>query len=340
MAELLAIGKDLKGLSLASTLNADGTAVLKLAGDGYKPELRLTKAEVAAVVATLGAKPVEPPAPPPPSGFTAGLVLNSDAQLPAALSPKLLRVEFGIGEGTRNLETVAASYARAGAQLQPLAGFANRIPSAQEAKGLAAWAKAGPFDNIEFGNETSYSYQLGGKAGGEYAVRFREAAEVLTPLGVGLLCQADDGNSGSSEWVDKMFAAVPDLLNHVAGWVIHPYLTSGGVGKLERMISQLANHGDTNIPIMVTEFGIPTDNGRTLSDGTHYTYSEAGGLLESTLKAFETVAKGRLRSLLVYQAKDQQSSGSTTNREAYFGALTSSQQPKGSFTTAVKTLLA
>lgn len=60
MAELLAIGKDLKGLSMTSKANADGSAVIDLAGDGYRPELRLTKAEVLSLL-----KALAPPAPAP-----------------------------------------------------------------------------------------------------------------------------------------------------------------------------------------------------------------------------------------------------------------------------------
>jgi hypothetical protein len=49
VSELLAAGKDLKNLSTTfSPLKADGTAEVLMSGDGYKPELRFTAAEVLA----------------------------------------------------------------------------------------------------------------------------------------------------------------------------------------------------------------------------------------------------------------------------------------------------
>lgn len=239
--------------------------------------------------------------------------------------------------------------ARSGTTLQPVFGFSGRIPSAAEAKSLGAVAKGVPsVHHLEFGNETSYGYQYGdGYASASYKERARryatlvkEAGEAVAPYGDGILAQAEDGGSGSSTWVDEMFAAVPDLTRYVAGWTIHPY-TNGGSGKMERMVSDLARYGDTLTPIDVTEWGVPTDNGPVLSDGTHFSFLEAAALVPQWTTALRTAAlRHPLASFIVYQVRDQQPSGVTTNREAYFGALTHTDGTKGAFTTAIETLLA
>jgi hypothetical protein len=64
MSELLAAGKDLKNLSTTFTLQSNGTGLVEMSGDGYKPELRLTAAEIAEAVKAWTPKPA-PPAPKP-----------------------------------------------------------------------------------------------------------------------------------------------------------------------------------------------------------------------------------------------------------------------------------
>lgn len=66
MAELLALKQDVKGLTSTPILNADGSGAIKLEGQGLKPELRLTKAEIAQVMAVWSKPAPAPPAPPKP----------------------------------------------------------------------------------------------------------------------------------------------------------------------------------------------------------------------------------------------------------------------------------
>ena len=48
----------------------------------------------------------------------------------------------------------------------------------------------------------------------------------------------------------------------------------------------------------------------------------------------------RLGLFLLYQVRDQAPSGTSTNREAYFGLLQHELQPKGEYTTAAEEVLA
>ena len=166
-----------------------------------------------------------------------------------------------------------------------LAEFANRVATADEARGLAAWAREfGPggtfWDGrtdgayapryIEFGSETSYSYQGTWDRGGEYALRVRDAYEAIQAANprVGLLVQADDTSITTARWVNDMFDAVPNLASMVSMWTVHPYgPRSRWEPRLQALVSQTAARGaPVSIPIAVTEWGVATDDGRTLSD--------------------------------------------------------------------------
>ena len=300
--------------------------------------------------------PVEPPHEEPASSFTPGIVQgveSLDWQADSILRPKIARIEFGLSEAHLHEHVAAcvAALAKTGTVLQPLLGFAGRVPTIVESRaGAQATANVLGIQRIEFGNETSYGYQYGdGSSSASYKARARaiavdvkEAAIVSKPYSVGILDQAEDGGSGTSVWVDEQFAAVPNLPEYVSGWVIHPYGTSGPA-KLERMISQLARHGETSKPIDVTEFGIATDNGRTLTDNygwpRNLTYSQAASLLPEAVGKLHTIAKGRLRSFELYQGRDQAVTATSTNREAYFGALQRNDTAKGPYTTAAQALL-
>jgi hypothetical protein len=321
------------------------------------------------------------PAPPPPppveeqpagsSSFEPGLNSGSDPtyDLPGAqqLGAKVVRLAFNLGETAQQIEPVVAEYANEGIRVAPMADFDNIIPTPAQAQSLAGWAQAfGPggtfwahrsdgslaMRTIEFGNETSYSYQYSNHTpegyasrAQSYALRFAEAANTIKAVnpGVGLLAQGDAGNAGSV-WVENLFKAVPNLGTLVAGWTIHPY-GPGWRARLQTLISQTAAQGaPATIPIDITEWGLSTDNGSCVTEnygwGTCMTYQQAGETLTQTASEMHQTLGSRMGMLMLYQIRDQQRPGATNNREAYFGAVQHELQPKGAYTTAVKTLLA
>ncbi|HEX5852795.1 MAG TPA: hypothetical protein VFY36_06865 [Solirubrobacteraceae bacterium] len=322
------------------------------------------------------------PAPPPPppaeeqppaesSHFEPGLNSGSDPtyDLPGAeqLGAKVVRLAFNLGETASQIERVVAQYANEGIRVAPMADFDNFIPTPAQAQSLAGWAQAfGPggtfwahrsdgrlaMRTIEFGNETSYSYQYtdhtpAGYASRaqSYAQRFAEAANAIRAAnpGVGLLAQGDAGNAGAV-WVENLFKAVPNLGTLVAGWTIHPY-GPGWRTRFQTLISQTAAQGaPATIPIDVTEWGLSSDNGNCVTEnygwGTCMTYQQAADTLTQTANEMRQVLGGRMGMLTLYQIRDQQRPGATNNREAYFGAVQHELQPKGAYTAAVKALLA
>ncbi len=320
------------------------------------------------------------PAPPPPppveeqpasSTFEPGLNSGSDPtyDLPGAeqLGAKVVRLAFNLGETAPQIERVVAEYANEGIRVAPMADFDNAIPTPAQAQSLAGWAQTfGPggtfwahrsdgrlaMRTIEFGNETSYSYQYtdhtpSGYASRaqSYALRFAEAANAVKAAnpGVGMLAQGDAGNAGSV-WVENLFKAVPNLGTLVAGWTIHPY-GPGWKARFQTLISQTAAQGaPATIPIDVTEWGLSTDNGNCVTEnygwGTCMTYQQAGETLTQTANEMRQTLGSRMGMLMLYQIRDQQRPGATNNREAYFGLVQHELQPKGAYTTAAKALLA
>ena len=121
------------------------------------------------------------PAPPPQPSFTVGMVSGPAAGWEAGLTsagnlhPKVVRVPLQIGASVSSVQTQVAGLAAKGEQALLMAEFYGSIPSTSQAQNLATWApptaRAAPSGraratrptgcrrDIEFGNETSYSYQ-------------------------------------------------------------------------------------------------------------------------------------------------------------------------------------
>ena len=145
---------------------------------------------------------------------------------------------------------------------------------------------------IEFGNETSYGYQYGDNYGTasyadraeNYARRFAHAAGAIAMTGrsaSGLLAQADDGGSGSAELGQPHVPSGAEP-GHDGRRLDGPPLRPARPLEAE---DGPARHADRRqrrpgaIPIDVTEYGISSDNGASLSDNYGWpatlTYAQA-----------------------------------------------------------------
>ncbi len=325
--------------------------------------------------------PATPAGPSTSANFQAGLVSNAAyaSELPhiRALGAKTARLEFDISTPAAELAPFMDSYAKAGIKPLLLAGFHGRSPSTAEARNLASWAaaygpggtfwqgKSHPADtavtNIEFGNESNQSYQYAELASDpnwagsafyadlatKYALGFQQAAQAIAAANakVGLLAIGDTPGNWRS-WMGNVYKAVPDFDGYVAGWVMHPYgPASRWQPNMDTSLEILASHGaPSTIPIVITEYGIATDNGRCLSDNYGWdkcmTYDAAGSALSSTVSEMRARYGSRLAAMYLYQANDQKAPATTSNREAFFGGLTMDGAAKGGYTAAVKALLA
>jgi hypothetical protein len=300
-------------------------------------------------------------------GVTAGSAFSYELPFITSLGAGSARLIYNIGTAASTMATVIDQYARAGVRPLLVAHFYGRLPTAAEAQNVATWAKAyGPggtfwvgktypantaVNRIEFGHETSYSYQFSDNSlatyaarAQTYALRFKDAQVAVRAANpnVGLLAQGDNAVNGTA-WVSNMFKAVPDLGSRAAGWTIHPYGPNWKT-RIDATISSTRAAGSPDRPIWVTEYGLSTDNGRCLSDNYGWskcmTYAQAATTLHSVLTGMLTAYGGRLGALFLYQAHDQAATGTQTGREYYFGATQSKGQAKGAYTTEAKADLA
>ncbi len=200
--------------------------------------------------------------------------------------------------------------------------------------------------HLEIGNEDSYGYA--GKTptsqiptvSAQYARTIKAYAAALNAAGlnVGLLAQADDALRGAA-WNDGMFAAVPDLHLHVAGWTVHPDTAGREVERLQRATDQTAAHGaPRDMPIFATEWGIASTatgvtlvadlgrrvNGVPVLEPDNYghspnlTHHQAAALEPKVIATMRTVPQ--LRQVIVYNSHD--GAPASNKREDNFGRLT------------------
>jgi len=312
-----------------------------------------------------------PPALPVVAGFRTGVTTGTSFsyELPfvSALGARNARLIYNIGTSASSMASVIDAYARAGVRPLLVAHFYGRLPTVAEAQNVATWAKAyGPggsfwagksypantaVNRIEFGHETSYSYQFADNSlstyaarAKTYALRFKDAQVAVKAANpnVGLLAIGDNAVNQSA-WVVNMFKAVPDLGARAAGWTIHPYGPTWKT-RIDSTIASTKAAGSPDLPIWVTEWGLSTDNGRCLSDNYGWskcmTYTQAATTLHSVLTSMLTTYGTRLGAFFLYQAHDQAATGTQTGREYYFGALQSKGQAKGGYTSEAKADLA
>ncbi len=311
-----------------------------------------------------------PPAPTPTSfqmGVVAGSALSWELPFVQQLGAHSARMEFSIGTSASSMASTIDAYAKAGIRPLLLAGFGGGTPTAAQSQNLASWAAAyGPggtfwagksypsntaVTDIEFGNETSYSYQFSDNSSSTYAaraqtyaLRAKDAAVAITAANpkVGLLVQGDNAQQQTA-WVQNMFKAVPNLGNLADGWTIHPYGPNWAT-RIDSTVNSTKAAGSPNLPIWVTEYGLSTDNGRCLSDNYGWdkcmTYNEAATTLHGVLTGMQSRYGSRLGGFYLYAAHDLYGSGTQSGRESYFGALQLNKSSKGTFTSEVKNDLA
>ena len=154
---------------------------------------------------------------------------------------------------------------------------------------------------------------------------------------MGLLAQADDGNCGCATWVNAMHTAVPEPGDHGRRLDRPPLRPEEPLGAPHRSAHRPDGRlgWSSSIPIDITEYGMATDNGRTLTDNydwpTNQTYQQAADAV--TLTVNQMLAKpgfgSRLRLFTYFQGHDQQASGSSNEREYYFGVMKSDGSRQG-----------
>lgn len=296
MAELLAIGKDLKGLALTPTLNADGSGTLKLIGDGFKPELRLAKTEVASVLATLGAKPVES-LPPPPVDMvvavdTGGWTGNLHTELIAAGITKF-RVQRGAAPAVP-AGHIASVIAGGGGSIGGINPAAHKTEVTQLAE-LGPESiedlnePGGPWDESDPTNYTAYVGLLKAAREGVEAAKHKPA----------LICSWDGGVGGSQ--VFGLGVKNAGGLQYVDGVTVHPY--GGSAGQHGGALGDRGNveraYKETGLPVYVTEVGWPQN---ATSDSQAWTKEQQAENIANFIAWARST--GYVRLVVVFNAVD------------------------------------
>lgn len=320
------------------------------------------------------------PSPPGGGAFLSGINVGSwgdhtqPANDAALLRAKNIRLGVSIQTSTSTLDSYFDRYWAKGISVMLLAEFEGRVPTSSESRSVAAWAsrygaggsywtgKANPTPTrwIEFGNETAYTYQFSDNSAWtyaqrakDYAARVREARQAMdaqgsVARGVGLLAQSDPNPA----WTANMFAGVPEVASYVAGWTMHPYGPPNVIrDKMDSAMANLAGQGaevTASKPMFITEYGIASDNGRTLQSNygwpRNLTYAQAADSYRAAESTMRGTYGNRLRLLIIYCGRDQKSPGTTDYQEHYFGSLTNNNwgmvgAPKGEITTAVQGIM-
>lgn len=273
-----------------------------------------------------------------------------------SLGVSIVRLPAAADASPDSLEAPVAAFEAQGIRPVLLAEYGwDRDPTVPEARNVGTWARrfGTRIAGIEWGNETFSRHARGPSSGGVYG---RTVAVALRAVRAGnprvpLLVQADDGNTGLEDAVRDMFAAAPGLKRRSAniGWTIHPYGTQW-MARMDRLISQVTRFGgkvSARHPIWVTEFGLATDDGRTLhASGTPNNYGwnpamsfgEAAQILRDTVEGMRARYGSRLRTFMYFQREDQAMPGASTEREGYFGLLRKGGGDKGPLTAEFRRL--
>ena len=321
---------------------------------------------------------VTPPTPPPSGGgsgsgaFEMGLVPESmgpsEPGIIHGLGGHSVRMEFEIGVPASQLAPIVEGYAREGIRVMPLVGFDKTLPTPAQARNIATWAAefgpggsfwqgkslpaAAAMTTMEFGNETSYAYQFSDNSTAAVAARAQTYAIPLQgSLRSGPRGQPPGRNSrpgrrrrlGGIDLGQQHVQSGPesrrtgDRLDDPPVWARmaaidrstdlpdagsrrpqqHPHLHHGvGPGHRQRTLPQ-----------------------RQLRLEQVHELSEAANALGSTVAGMRARYGPRLHAFYLYQAQDQGPSGTSNNREEYFGALQTDGSSKGPYTAEVQSLL-
>lgn len=291
-------------------------------------------------------EPDEPP-PPPPGRFRFGLGSSSDSGLSARIGQEagvhiMRSSDWSSDKSASSAVADAKVYLDRG--IEPIILFNEDNPEAAVPANLQAIAAALRPLNVtrfEWTNELLYNYK---KGGGFAAPLARSAVRASAALRAGnpdaKFCMPFDNDSGSSpeQIVNDMYQAVPDFHNaaRIYANVFHTYgpPSQYHTQKVRRFVAALKAKGQPDTPIIITEDGYSSDNGRNLSNNYGYktngTYDEGGQAIREKIAYLlaDAVIGPRLETFILYKAHDQQPPGAGTDREWYFGVKTSNGQTR------------
>jgi hypothetical protein len=286
MAELLAFGRDQKGLTATPKLNSDGSGSIALASGTLHPELRLTASEVAAALTAWTAKPAPTPpaptpvpAPPQPTPTTSVIFGTNDGsgwnRAPGLPASEIIAAGMTSErlEGTGGLalskacgfkdQVVIVGNTSSGSSLVSVNVTAHTAQVLREAEACAA---AG-VELLEFGNEMYLKGRSHNGEGAAYAALFVSAWAAIKAKGLNVKLLA---NCDAVNWIASMTTAQLKTIVEAGGFTIHPYGDPSWSYGLAGYLEQLALAGE-NVPYYVTEYGCELNGTTTQYPGWTFT---------------------------------------------------------------------
>lgn len=321
----------------------------------------LTPSDIGSTI-KVGVTPSEVPVPPPPDAGSVRFALGTDADevksatVGRSLGVTLMRsFDSHPSDSVGTIQTTVNAFQSKGIQPYILCNWGNSEDVEAITPGnIPQWAATfGPGGThyianpsladlavpcIEMGNEWFYGYR-GGPTDARcraYARAFKDTSIAVHAANSNMLMgfMADVDNRGTSAFqamVDSWYAGVSNIHDYIDVVFFHTYgppSHSNVFPKMETILDRMEAHGapDT-IPIWISEDGIASDNGASLSPNNYgwpvnMTYNAAGQGLRDKFTALRNHSRigPRLAVWTNYQAWDQRTSG-TGQREHYFGAV-------------------
>jgi hypothetical protein len=194
-----------------------------------------------------------------------------------------------------------------------------------------------PAVHFEIWNEPYWvGFAAGGSNPGNYA-RLYKAAVVAGRAAnpdAKFLISADLSGTTTSytymEWVDAMYAAVPDLTNYIDGVTVHPYSQPDGPDvytpkgfdrwqfrRIQDIHQKFINHGAGDKPFWLTEIGWPTcpsNPGKCVSESTQAADTQR------MIQILKTDYSSFVQAVFLYNYRDP-SSQNASDMEDWFGLL-------------------
>ena len=195
-----------------------------------------------------------------------------------------------------------------------------------------------PLEQIELLNEPFLpQFAAGDTNAGRYARLVRAA----TPAGraanpaVRFLMAVDttsyDASQVQHEWIDEMYAAVPDLNAHYDGITVHPYGSLDNYTppssrwqfrRIEEIRAKLVGHEASDKGFWLTEIGWPT-----CAQGCE-TEAEQADFVTRSIAMMRTTYADYVRGAFFYRYDDLLSSSGPADREATYGLKHADGTPK------------
>lgn len=195
---------------------------------------------------------------------------------------------------------------------------------------------------IEFGNEDNFEYKGTSGDGAIYGANYN-TVHAGTVGKCQLWAQGGDPHFGSG-WTAAV-RGVGGAANTPDAWITHPYGPPPTMGLGNRSKDILDDvMAKTTGDVWITEWGITTDDGPTLTPQTYdwpanITIANAAVGFQNYLD-WAVPTYSRLKGMSYYQSHDQQAPGTDTQSEHYFGCRRNGGGAKGAMTTKFASLCA